>query len=140
MSVDHAKWLEQQGVQIIDQHTLCRAANPSYMNWDSNGGVDWAERFTTTEEQAYTVVLDERTIERFKRMEADIHHAIEYANRRYTTRNAVGYTGGPSDVTQFFIDNKERHVELLRENSMYRDAWQEFQSIRALLGETPHWP
>jgi hypothetical protein len=38
------------------------------------------------------------------------------------------------------LENKERHLELLKENSMYQDAWKEFQSIRALLGETPHWP
>lgn len=143
MSTDHEEWLRKQGVKITGRHTLHRAQQPSYMNWGSDredGRINWAEQYTTTQEQVYTVELDERTIERLERMEADIHHAIDYANRKYTSRGAVGYRGGPSDVTQFFIDNKERHLELLQENSMYRDAWKEFQSIRVLLGETPHWP
>lgn len=146
MTFDHESWLRKQGVRIIDRHTLRRAhqpSYPSYMNWDSDRAddrIDWSEQFTTTEEHVYTVELDERTIERLERMEVDIHHAIDYANRKYTPRGAVGYNGGPSDVAHFFIDNKERHLELLQENSMYRDAWKEFQSIRVLLGETPHWP
>lgn len=144
MSIDHESWLRKQGVKITGRHTLRRAAGqPGYINWASgqgDGRIDWSEQYTTTTEQVYQVELDERTIERLERMESDIHHAIEYANRKYTSRSAVGYTGGPSDVTQFFIDNKERHLELLQENSMYKDAWKEFQSIRVLLGETPHWP
>jgi hypothetical protein len=144
MAFDHESWLRKQGVKITSRHTLRRASNPGYMDWGSNwadGRIDWsAERYTVREECVYTVELDQQTIERLERMEADIHHAIEYANRKYTSRSAVGYTGGPSDVTQFFIDNKERHQELLKENSMYRDAWREFQTIRVLLGETPHWP
>lgn len=143
MALDHEKWLRRQGVKIVGRSTLRRWAEPSYMNWTSDledGRIDWSERYTSKEEQVYTVELDERTIERLERMEADIHHAIDYANRKYTSRGAVGYTGGPSDVTNFFIENKERHLELLHENSMYRDAWKEFQSIRVLLGETPHWP
>lgn len=144
MAFDHDSWLRKQGVKIVGRHTLRRATAPSYINWGierDDGRIDWSDQFTTTEEQVYQVEMDERTIERFERMEADIHHAIDYANRKYhTARGSSGYTGGPSDVTQFFIDNKERHLELLKENSMYRDAWKEFQSIRVLLGETPHWP
>jgi hypothetical protein len=143
MTIDHESWLRKQGVKITGRHTLRRASAPSFMNWSSDRAddrIDWSEQFTTLEEQVYQVELDERTIERLERMESDILHAIEYANGRYTSRGDIGYKGGPSDVTQFFIDNKERHLELLQENSMYRDAWKEFQSIRALLGETPHWP
>lgn len=143
MALDHEQWLRQQGVRITGRHTLRRASAPSFMNWandQEHDRIDWSDQYTTSEEQVYQVELDERTIERLGRMEADIHHAIDYANRKYTARVASGYKGGPSDVTQFFIENKERHLELLKENSMYRDAWKEFQSIRALLGETPHWP
>ena len=143
MALDHEKWLRRQGVKIVGRHTLRRLQDPGYMNWASDRGdgrIDWSEQYTTTTEEVYQVELDERTIERLERMEADIHHAIDYANRKYTSRASSGYTGGPSDVTQFFIENKERHLELLHENSMYRDAWKEFQTIRVLLGETPHWP
>jgi hypothetical protein len=144
MAFDHESWLRKQGVKIVGRHTLRRAVDPGYMDWGldrEDGRIDWsAERYKIREEQVYHVELEEATIERLERMEADIRHAIEYANRKYTARGSNGYTGGPSDVTQFFIENKERHLELLQENSMYRDAWLEFQSIRVLLGETPHWP
>jgi hypothetical protein len=137
MAKDHESWLRKQGVRITGRHTLRRASAPSFMNRaNEHDCID----FTTTEEQVYQVEIDQQTIERLERMEVDIHHAIDYANHKYTSRVAVGYTGGPSNVTHFFIDNKERHLELLQENSMYRDAWKEFQSIRVLLGETPHWP
>lgn len=142
MAFDHEKWLRQQGVKITGRSTLRRWEDPGYMNFDSDrpdGRIDWSERFSIREEQVYQVELDERTIERFERREADIRHAIEYANRH--TNNRGGYAGpGLSDVSDFYITNRERHHELLKENSMYRDAWKEFQTIRVLLGETPHWP
>ena len=143
MAFDHEEWLRKQGVKITGRHTLRRASTPSYYNWSSdmdNDRIDWADQFTTTEERVFQVELNEQTIERFERMESDIRHAHDYANRKYASRSAIGYAAGPSDVTQFFIENKQRHLELLHENSMYKDAWKEFQSIRALLGETPHWP
>lgn len=143
MSFDHESWLRKQGVKIVGRHTLRRASSPSYYNWGNyleDSRIDWSDQFTTTEEQVYQVEMDERTIERFERFEADVRHALEYANSKYVSRSVSGYNGGPSDVTAFFIENKERHLELLKENSMYRDAWKEFQTIRVLLGESPHWP
>jgi len=145
MAFDHDSWLRAQGIKITGRQTLRRMFDPGYINWSldiEDGRIDWsAERYKIREEQVYQVELTEQTIERFERMEADIHHAIDYANSKYyTARGVSGYTGGPSDVTAFFIENKERHLELLKENEMYRDAWREFQSIRVLLGETPHWP
>lgn len=143
MSEDHEQWLRRQGVKIVGRHTLRRAHQPSYINWASDredGRIDWSEQYTTTTEEVYQVELDERTIGRLERMEADIKHAIEFANRTHGG-HLTGYRGpGPSDISDFYIENKERHLDLLKENSMYRDAWKEFQSIRVLLGETPHWP
>lgn len=143
MAFDHESWLRKQGVRITGRHTLRRAATPSFMNWandQEHDRIDWSAQFTTTEEQVYQVEMDEHTIERFERFESTVKHALDHANR-YNGRPQSGYSGyGPNDVSDFFIQNRERHNELLKENSMYRDAWKEFQSIRALLGETPHWP
>ena len=36
--------------------------------------------------------------------------------------------------------SKTEIEELIKDNEMYRTAWKEFQTIRVLLGETPHWP
>lgn len=144
MALDHESWLKAQGIKITGRQTLRRMFDPGYMNWGperEDGRIDWsAERYKIREEHLYQVELTERTIERLEMSEASMRHAIDYANRKYTVRGSSGYNGGPSDVTAFFIENKERHQELLNENSMYRDAWQEFQSIRVLLGESPHWP
>jgi hypothetical protein len=144
MAFDHESWLRKQGVKIVGRHTLRRAVDPGYMDWSSNwadGRIDWsAERYTVREEYVYTVELDQQTIERLGRSESTIKHALDHASRHSSGRNN-GYSGyGPNDVSDFMIENKERHLKLLQENPMYKDAWQEFQSIRVLLGETPHWP
>lgn len=144
MAFDHELWLKAQGIKITGRQTLRRMLDPGYMNWGperEDGRIDWsAEQYKIREERLYQVELTEQTIERLEMHEASMRHAIDYANRKYTARISSGYSGGPSDVTAFFIENKERHQELLNENSMYRDAWREFQSIRVLLGESPHWP
>jgi hypothetical protein len=145
MAFDHESWLRAQGIKITGRQTLRRTFDPGYMNWGperEDGRIDWsAEQYRIREERLYQVEITERTIERLERCEAEVRHAIEYANRKYhTARSSSGYTGGPSDVTAFFTENKERHQELLKENPMYHDAWKEFQSIRVLLGESPHWP
>jgi hypothetical protein len=143
MAFDHESWLRKQGVKIVGRYTLRRARAPSYMNWDidrEDGCIDWSDQFTATEEQVFQVELDQQTIERLERFESTVKNALEHANR-FNGRSQSGYSGyGPNEVSDFMIENKERHLELLKENSMYRDAWKEFQSIRVLLGETPYWP
>ena len=140
MSDSHESWLRKQGVKIVGRHTLRRASAPSYMNWGSDredGRIDWSDQFTTTTEQVYQVELDEQTIGKFERLESTVKYALEYMDRKHGRQT---YAPPSNDVADYYIENKERHLELLKENSMYRDAWQEFQSIRVLLGETPHWP
>ena len=141
MSDSHESWLRKQGVKIVGRHTLRRASNPGYMNWDSDredGRMEWlAENLTVTTEQVYQVELDEQTIGKFERLESTVKYALEYMDRKHGRQT---YAPPSNDVADYYIENKERHLELLQENSMYRDAWQEFQSIRVLLGETPHWP
>ena len=140
MSVDHESWLRKQGARIIGQRTLHRASMPRFYHQVINDGKISEATFETTTEQVYQVELDERTIEKFERIESTVKQALDYANR-FNSRQQVTYSGvGPNDVSDFFIQNRERHLELLKENQMYKDAWKEFQSIRALLGETPHWP
>jgi hypothetical protein len=134
MSQDHEKWLGQQGVKIIGQRTLRRSLMPNYNFKQQDEPIDWAPIETTTE-QVYQVEIDERTLDRFIRNNGLLVNAMEHAAR--LTRQGLVHS---SSVGQYFVDNSNRHHELLKENSMYRDAWREFQSIRVLLGETPHWP
>jgi hypothetical protein len=134
MADDHEQWLRKQGVKIISRHTLRRASIPPYMLYPKDEPIDWAPAETITE-QVYQVELDQKTIERLQRYEVMIHTAMEHSARL----NRHGFVGS-GNVGQYFIENSNRHHELLKENSMYKDAWKEFQSIRVLLGETPHWP
>jgi hypothetical protein len=143
MAVDHITWLKKQGVKITGQHILRRVnVPPFYGAVPQTSAIDWAPMDSTTE-HVYQVELDERTIERFEHNQTTIERALDHANV-YNSRPQSGYSGhrGRSqlDVSDFFIQNRERHLALLKENPMYKDAWKEFQSIRALLGENPHWP
>lgn len=134
MSKDHEEWLHKQGVKIVGQNTLRRAVLPSYNFRHQDDPIDWGPIETKTE-LVYQVEIDEKTVERLQRHEAMISNAMEHAARL----NRHGFAG-PGSIAQYVMDNSNRHYELLKENSMYKDAWKEFQTIRALLGETPHWP
>ncbi|CAB4241513.1 hypothetical protein UFOVP71_51 [uncultured Caudovirales phage] len=137
MSTDHEEWLRKQGVKITGRHTLRRATMPGFGWMKEDEPVEWASQTFTHTESVYQVELDERTIGKFERLESTVKYALEYMDRKHGGQR----TPAPSnDVADYYIDNKQRHLELLKENSMYRDAWKEFQSIRVLLGETPHWP
>jgi len=134
MSEDHEKWLSKQGVKITGQYTLRRAKLPSYYQWieeKQEDHINWAPEI----EQIYQVEIDERTVERLRRSEIMIINAMEHADR--LNRQGLNSTGS---VGHYFAENWNRHHEMLKENEMYRTAWKEFQSIRVLLGETPHWP
>jgi hypothetical protein len=135
MSEDHEKWLRKQGVKIVGRHTLHRASMPRFHHEVITDGKIANTTFETTTEQVYQVELDERTLDRLQRLESIVQIAMEHASR--VNRTSPDRSGS---VGQFYIDNSHRHHELLKENSMYRDAWKEFQTIRVLLGETPHWP
>ena len=136
MSDDHEQWLRKQGATVVNQLQRHRASIPPYRDWARGGdeSIDYAPMQTTVE-RVYQVELDERTIERLRHNESMILNALEHAVRL----NRHGFINSNS-VGQYFMDNSNRHQDLLKENSMYRDAWREFQSIRVLLGETAHWP
>jgi hypothetical protein len=149
MAFDHEKWLRAQGIKITGRRTLRRAVNLGYMDWANprdDGRIDWTHEFLTQrEEQVYQVEIDEATIERLERFESTVKIAINdtynASQGRHRRSSYAGYSGyNPNEVADYMIENRERHLELLKENEMYRDAWKEFQSIRVLLGETPHWP
>jgi hypothetical protein len=135
MSDNHEQWLKKQGAKVVGQITQRRASIPTYRDFTrGDETINWAPMETTTE-QVYQVEIDERTVERLRRNESLLQNAIDHASK--LTRQGLLNS---NSVGQYFIDNSHRHHELLKENSMYREAWREFQSIRVLLGETPHWP
>ena len=128
MSIDHEEWLNKQGVRVTNRSTLRHASMPAFSWMQEDGPVNWTSQTFTHTEQVYTVELTETVIKNLQYNDDRLKHIHEYAERK----------GGMPE--SYFLDNSQRHRQLLQENPMYRDAWREFQSIRALLGETPHWP
>lgn len=128
MSIDHEEWLNKQGVRVTNRSTLRHASMPAVSWMQEDGSVNWTSQSFTHTEQVYTVELTESIVSRFKYNEDQLGYIQEYAKRNGTM------------TASYYIDKSERHRQLLQENPMYRDAWREFQSIRVLLGETPHWP
>jgi Mor family transcriptional regulator len=128
MSEDHEEWLRKQGVRVTGRSTLRHASMPAFSWMNDDSPVDWMPDATIRTEQVYTVELTETILKKLQYNEDRLQHIHEYAKR----------TGGMPE--SYFLDNSERHRNLLQENQMYKDAWKEFQTIRALLGETPHWP
>jgi len=126
MADDHAEWLRKQGAKVVGQRTLrhLQSEFPRYLNPDTAIDFEMATRHSVL----YQIEVPEDIVKKWEYHEARLNHVIEYAER-------MG-----SMPASYFLDNSDRHRKLLEENQMYRDAWREFQSIRALLGETPHWP
>ena len=135
MSDNHVEWLQKQGVRIMDRRTLRRAHIAPYSVCASDDPINWTPIESITE-SVYQVELTEKLIERFEYNESAMAHAIDYVARKHGQKSYLNN----NSYSEFHIDNSERHAALLKDNQMYRDAWKEFQSIRALLGETTTWP
>jgi hypothetical protein len=127
MSKDHEEWLRKHGVRVTGKSTRRHALMPAFGFMKDNDSIDWAPQTIQTED-VYNVELTESLINRLQNIEDQLEWVTQHAQK----------TGG--HIASFFLSNSERHLELIKENPMYRDAYREFQSIRALLRETPHWP
>lgn len=128
MSDSHESWLSKQGARVVGRHVVRKASLPRFTMQDEP--IDWAP-LTTTTENVLQVEINEATVDRLKYNEDMLHRAMSYVQKPMYNSPNMG---------QYFVDKHTRHLELLKENPMYRDAWKEFQSIRALLGEDPYWP
>jgi hypothetical protein len=134
MSSDHEEWLHKHGVKVTGHRTLRRALMPHY-NY-SNDPIDWAPVETTTE-PVYEAEIPARAVDSLMRNESTLRHAITHVTKG---SYSAGNLSNTATIAEFYIQQREKHYELLKDNQMYKDAWKEFQSIRALLGEEPYWP
>ena len=134
MSNDHQEWLYTQGATVTGQRTLRRALMPRF-NYSSEP-IDWAP-IESQHEQVYQVEMPERTVDLLMRNENTLRHAVTHVIKGSYSAGNLSNTG---TIAEFYIQQREKHYQLLKENQMYKDAWKEFQSIRALLGEDPYWP
>ena len=79
----------------------------------------------TEEDSVYTIEIAGPALRELKNKSARLDHIIEWGRKNNRS------------VSEYLHEQIDRHHRLLEENSMYKDAYKEFMSIRALLGEHP---
>lgn len=132
MSQDHEEWLVDQGVTVLGRRPLYRAyANPRLTGFVDEPNPTQALEISRIleSENIFKIEASTGVIKRWKRQSDQIQAAITWANV-----NTHGHVGS------YFTEQYQRHLQLLAENPMYRQAWKEFQEVRILLGETTQWP
>jgi len=117
-------WLEEQGARVVSKRPLYRAIYTMPMvSEDIEYNNDFSIRSDL--DHVYTVEIPGPALRDIKGRVARLGHIMDWAKRNN------------SSVSQYFHEQVRRHYVLLEDNPMYRDAYKEFMSIRALLGEEP---
>lgn len=126
MSNDHESWLKEQGVRVVGKQPLRRyVLDRMPVNYTAS---DMLAVMNTIDDCVYHLEVPSAIVNRWASTDKRWAQVMETAERNNTS------------PVHLYIKNIERHRELLAENPMYREAWLEFQSIRALLGEDTYWP
>lgn len=118
-------WLNEQGARIVNQRPLRRAF--FLPPWRFNEEDKFAEP-SAVDDVAYTIEVTGTMVHRWMQFQNRLMHIIDHADFNNES------------PTTYYNEARERHEKLLEENPMYQQAWQEFQQIRVLLGETSYWP
>ena len=130
---EQEQWLAKQGVRIKGVRSLHSIHHDpfslhQYHNDDTLTAMQTLAR--TWEEPAYTVEVTGSTVKRWQAMEKRMQYVAGIAN----TKNS------PWEDPDAWIEAWRKHQQLLVSNPMYKEAWTEFLSIRAILGEDTSWP
>jgi hypothetical protein len=127
MSNSHDEWLQEQGVRVIEKRPLRRALFQP-ISFRQSPDIDTAITYSDYEDHLYKIEVTGAMLKKWQMCEARLDHVIRYADKQDTS------------PTSFYLDNRAKHNDMMVNNPMYREAWQEFQSIRALLGQDTYWP
>lgn len=127
MADSHDEWLQEHGVRVIEKRPLRRAFFQPF-SFKESPDIDTAITYSEHEEHLYKIEVSSATLKKWQMYEARLHHVIKYADDH------------DSSPTNFYLDNRAKHDDMMVNNPMYREAWKEFQSIRALLGQDTYWP
>ena len=124
---NHEEWLAKHGVRVDNITQQHRAyIEPLRLSELSE---EWSPVKTITD-RVYHARLPENVLSEWQHTETRLHRILDLSNK---VQNRT------LDVN-IIIEAHKRHRFLLETNSMYKDAWSEFQTIRALLGEDTHRP
>jgi hypothetical protein len=127
MSDSHDEWLKEQGARVIEKRPLRRVLFQPF-SFSESPDINTAMLDIDHEDHVYKIEVTSATLKKWQMYESRLHHVIKYADEH------------DSSPTNFYLDNRSKHNDLLVNNPMYREAWKEFQSIRALLGQDTYWP
>lgn len=127
MANSHDEWLQEHGVRVIEKRPLRRAVSTPF-SFKVSLDIDTAITYSEHEEHLYHIEVRCATLKKWQMYESRLNHVIEYADKQDTS------------PTNFYLDNRAKHDDMMVNNPMYREAWEEFQCIRALLGQDTHWP
>lgn len=130
---EQEQWLVEQGAHVKNMRPLRRYyAEPPFLsssiNDDPSAMTAVQYQAKHFEEQVYTVEVRSSTVKQWQAMDKRMS---------WTTGDNEGKSWG--NPTNWLVQWR-RHQQLLDQNEMYRQAWLEFQSIRALIGEATDWP
>lgn len=116
-------WLEEQGARVVSKRPLRRVSFKS-IDTSFHADVEYIQN-QIEEDHVFTVEMSGPVLRNIKGKAARLDHIMEWAKKNN------------SSVSQYFHEQIKRHYTLLEDNPMYKDAYKEFMSIRALLGEEP---
>jgi hypothetical protein len=118
-------WLEEQGARVVSKRPLRRVSfKPLDMADIHRADIEYIQN-KIEEDHVFTVEIPGPLLRELKGKAARLDHILEWGRKHN------------SSVSEYFHEQINRHYALLEENSMYKDAYREFMSIRALLGEEP---
>lgn len=119
------EWLEEQGARVVSKRPLRRVSFKSLAMADLyREDIEYIQN-QIEEDHVFTVEIPGPVLRDIKGKAARLDHIMEWAKKNN------------SSVSQYFHEQIKRHYALLEDNPMYRTAYKEFMSIRALLGEEP---
>lgn len=116
-------WLEEQGARVVSKRPL-RQVSFKALDTSFHTDIDFIQH-RIEEDHVFTVEIPGPVLRDIKGKATRLDHIMEWANKNNTS------------VSQYFHEQVKRHYALLEDNPMYRNAYKEFMSIRALLGEEP---
>lgn len=127
----HEQWLVDQGATIVG----CRPLYQAVMNPMMSKALDESEHIEMQrildQQKLYRIEASTSVVKRWKRQCDQVERAYEYSDQ---------YANHMTHMGNYFSHQLQRHQQLLENNPMYRQAWEEFQQVRLLLGETTLWP
>jgi hypothetical protein len=116
-------WLEEQGARVVSKRPM-RRVSFKFQDTSFHTDIDFIQH-QIEEDHVFTVEIPGPVLRDIKEKAARLDHIMEWTKKNN------------SSASQYFHEHIKRHHALLEDNPMYRDAYKEFMSIRALLGEDP---